>query len=178
MRAFVGFMAPVWLRERLTAEWERVSEKPLGLRGIPAESWHITLTFLGELNEENISHVAERLENWIAKAVKTPFTLTRLETFPSKNPRYLAAHFHVEQSETFSASVTRLRDVLSIYAPEIDRKPLHPHLSLAKAKNGLAKWTLDVEPVEWFPEEISIVKSIPGPDGSMYVPIKSFSWKP
>lgn len=178
MRAFVGFMAPVWLKEHLTAEWERVSEKPRGLRQIDEKSWHVTLTFLGELNEASIPDIAERLRSWTEKTGKTPFTLKRFETFPSKNPRYLAAHFDFENGEKFSASVTRLRDVLSIYAPEIDRKPFHPHMSLAKTKNGLVKWECDIAPIEWFPEEISIVKSVQGPDGSIYTPIISFPWKP
>jgi 2'-5' RNA ligase len=54
MRLFVAIELDDAVRERLTRELEplrALPEAPRGLRWLPAQSWHVTLQFLGEVQD-------------------------------------------------------------------------------------------------------------------------------
>lgn len=177
MRLFLGFRAPPELRERLRAAWESVSSQPVGIRPIQEESWHVTIAFLGEIKEHLLLKVESDIAGWMKKAGQFRFQITKLATFPQKNPRMLAAHLATASLTGQSAAIDRLRDLLSVVIPHIDRKPWRPHISIGKTKNSVAlpQWSVDVVPIEWSPTELALIKSVPGPSGSIYTTIKTFS---
>ncbi len=178
MRLFVGLLAPDKLKDRLAAELDRALNALQGLRSMTRENWHLTLIFLGEVDASHVPEISSRLKQWTEKTPKITPVLTRFETFPRKKPRYLSGHFDITEIEVFRARVDRLRDVLSIYAPEIDRKPWLGHMSLAKATHRarLPRWEHGIDPVIWEPDGVSLVVSRPGPNGSIYTPLETFSW--
>ncbi len=179
MRLFVGFLAPPELRRHITALLERVPHKPYGLKEITPESWHVTLTFLGEANETNLPELAIRLKRWSEQASKISLALKQFETFPIKHPRYLVGQFDVSiEKERFAKEVDRLREMLSVYVSDIDRKPWSPHMTLEKTthRQRLPRWECAIEAIEWLPEGVSLVKSVSGPQGSEYTPIQTFPW--
>ncbi len=178
MRLFVGFLAPDELKDRLAAELHRVPHAPQGVREIAHDLWHLTVTFLGEVEKDHVPEISAHIKQWTEKTTKITPVLTRFETFPQKKPRYLSGHFEITEIETFRARVDRLRDVLSIYAPEIDRKPWKGHMSLAKVlqRARLQRWEYELEPVEWRPHVLSLVVSRPGQNGSIYTPLETFPW--
>ncbi len=178
MRAFLGFRLPEESQARLMAAWENARPKPTGIRHLDEKNWHVTIAFLGEVDERALPFITERVTDW-AKTIRAfELHLIRLETFPQKNPGFIAAHIERESLKPFSARIDRLRDMLSIQVPEIDRKPWLPHVSIAKVKNGVAiqPWKHPIEPIAWSPDAVELIKSVHGPNGSIYTSIQSFPW--
>lgn len=176
MRVFVGCRTSPEIRQYLRAAWERIPSQPVGLRPLQDASWHLSIAFLGEVNEAFLERIQQDTETWSTRVRPLRLEITRFVTFPPKHPRYLAAHVEVESFHAIASSIDRLRDLLSVYAPAIDRKPWRPHISMGKGRNNVAlpRWALDIESIFWSPTELALIRSEPGPVGSVYSNLATF----
>ncbi|MCI0479904.1 RNA 2',3'-cyclic phosphodiesterase [Candidatus Uhrbacteria bacterium] len=176
MRVFVGISVPDPIRAKLQAAWDACGDRPTDFRPTAPERWHCTLAFLGEVNEGQIPI----LEHLLEKAAERPpgglFRITGFDTFPHKKPGYLIARAVPEPSDRWMAFTDRLRDLISVASPGIDRKPWIPHISLGRARKGrlLPRWEHAFEPFDWIPTEISLVRSELTKDGSDYTDLRVF----
>ncbi|WP_024371325.1 RNA 2',3'-cyclic phosphodiesterase [Exiguobacterium sp. ZOR0005] len=118
-----------------SAEFERIQREVLPYysyhRIYRPDEFHVTLQFLGALDDDQVEAVRE-----ITKRVAdetSPFTLTfqRLDHFGrSDRPRVLTIVPEPEQA--LMTFVSELRGRLSEDIPALDRKPFVPHVTLAK----------------------------------------------
>lgn len=176
MRLFIGIRVPPEIRESLMALWSSLPEPPTGLRMDRLESLHLTFAFLGDVSAQP----QEALERLIVRAVERPpkgsFSITRFESFPPKKPTLLTARLHEEGALTWKPFVERLRDMVSVAAPHVDRKPWIPHITMARSAKGssLPAWSSPIPPISWKPTNISLILSKPGPAGSIYTDLHVF----
>lgn len=101
------------------------------LRFTNAENHHLTIAFLGYVNEDNLGLVLSAL-NKIAKTT-APFTLAyeRIALAPPNVlPRMIWAKF--AQNENFSKLVDRIFAILESYTSEQSRTEKIPHITLAR----------------------------------------------
>jgi 2'-5' RNA ligase len=118
-----------------------------GLTWMPEEQWHVTLAFLGEVEEETVPG----LESWLGRvaARHAPMSLafSGAGTFPSASR---ARVFWVGVDEGPGLTGSPLGALASSIAAaarragvdEIDRKRFHPHLTLARSRHEV-----DVRPL-------------------------------
>lgn len=177
MRLFIGLNVPDDLRNRLEKAWSEVTAKPTDLRPIENDKWHFTLAFLGDVPEVNIEALKILIEKSLDKAPHGSFTFTNFETFPSKNPSYVIARAHADPQDQWLSFIESLRDLVSVAAPEMDRKPWIPHVSIGRAKKGgaLPIWNEPIHSFEWVPKELTLVKSELNSHGSKYTNLHAFS---
>lgn len=171
MRLFIGIKVPVNICEQLQRAWTKIQTTPSDFRPIDTEKWHFTLAFLGQVGEENI----EILKHLLTLAVDSPpqggFIFKNFETFPRKHPRYLVARAVAEPAEEWISFVDRMRDMISVAAPAMDRKPWIPHLTIGRAKKRrlLPRWNAPCEEIKWQqPFKICLIESLPSQDGANY----------
>lgn len=170
MRLFIGLPLSEDLRRRLELTWNGVRDVPDGCRSIDPQNWHVTVAFLGNTPDENL----DALKVLFDKAVKNPpkgaFFLHEFRTFPPKHPSYIVAHAVPEYHAEWKKFIDNLREMLSLVAPQIDRKPWVPHISIARAKKrtALPSWSEPIEPILWRPERMAIVKSQLTQNGTQY----------
>jgi 2'-5' RNA ligase len=170
MRVFIGLAIPEPVRKRFQALFEKAEGKPSDLRLTAPENWHCTLAFLGEIDEEHI----DALKHLIAVAAERPpggsFSFRNLETFPPKHPSYVIVRAEPNPKDEWMSFIDRMRDMISVVSPNIDRKPWIPHVSIGRARKGklFTRWISDFEPFDWRPESICLVKSQLTSAGSVY----------
>jgi len=152
---------------------EQFESATSGLRWSAAESWHVTLQFLGQASEEQAGCLLERLR--AVEAVPAPMRIGGLGFF--------------ERAGVFWAGVALTPELLALeqkvvaetrkcgFVPE-DRA-YSPHITLARAKGrggagalaplkkALERGKTAVE-TEFRAEEFLLYESIPGPEGSRY----------
>jgi len=150
-------------RERLPVRWTR------------PETWHLTLSFLGEWPPERQDALQDALHGAIATG---PFLLRPggLDGFPHlRSPRVLFVQMAGDgQLERLAGQV---RDAVDRTWPEgpQDRRPLRPHLTLARTRerispgqvNLLQQIDLSGLP-EVFVERVHLVRSERLPEGPRY----------
>jgi 2'-5' RNA ligase len=176
MRLFIGIRLPADIRERLGSIWNSFSDRPSDIREIEQDSWHVTLAFLGDVEEEK----RPALERLITGALERPphgsFSLISLETFPPKGPTTVVAKLDADEAAPWKPFVEQLRDMVSVAAPHVDRKPWMPHATLARSRKGniLPTWSQSIERISWQPTELALILSEPAPNGSRYSDLHVF----
>lgn len=174
MRLFIAIELPDGFKKALG----RLRADVPGARWVPSEQLHLTLAFLGEVEERTAGELSERL----ALIQVPPFQLRFSEPgcFPNRHrPRVLWAGLEPNPRLTHLAG--RVHEaVLACGIPQEER-PFSPHITLARLKFPAVrevgafltmpqKMKLPPFPVR----EITLFQSLLTPHGSVHIPIRTF----
>lgn len=172
MRLFVGLAvseAAIDALERLTL---RLRAKDDGLRWSTGDQWHVTLVFLGEVEDARRAALVRDL-----KSVRQPALTLRMERL-GVFERSGILYAEVEATE----ELLRLYDVVAAVVRqcglEIEERPYRAHITLARAKNREGRKAIEqfgraAEQqrllASWKAEEFLLYESQLSPGGSRYV---------
>lgn len=174
MRLFIAIELPEDIKRALG----RLRVDIPGARWVPAEQIHLTLAFLGEVQETTVGRLTGELSQ-----IQTPeFNLcfTGTGCFPDRRrPRVLWIGLGPEpRLKTLAARVHEA--VLACGIPQEER-PFSPHITLARLKLPAARECgafLDQHQQEILPpisvREFTLFQSRLTPQGAVHSPIKSF----
>ncbi len=176
MRLFIGIALSDGANEVLLAARERLARFSSGesdLRWPAPESWHVTLQFLGQTDDERARCVVEKLGT--VRADRVPVRIEGMGVF--------------ERAGVFWAGVALTKELLALqqkvvaatrgcgFVPE-DR-PYRPHITLARVKGRaggralaplqkfVEKNRMDVQ-AEFVAGEFVLYESFPGREGARY----------
>ena len=170
MRLFIGLPLPKEVQQRLSDAKARVVQSPTGTRPIDPKNWHVTVAFLGRVNPIDL----DALKTLFANATEHPpggsFFIHEFRTFPPRHASYVVAHAVPERLLEWKTYILRLRDMVSLVAPQVDRKPWIPHISIERAvqHSALPQWSHPIDPIVWDVNTIALVESASTKDGSSY----------
>jgi RNA 2',3'-cyclic 3'-phosphodiesterase len=171
MRLFVGIPLAEAVVEELAKVSLRYRAKDDGLRWSTPESWHITLQFLGNTEQEQYACVVERLRELRFEPV--PVRIEELGFFDRAgvffagvdlSPELIALQQHITVATSQCG-----------FVPE-DR-PYHPHITLARTKGRNGKHALRALQTRvhrqpnfgrFVAQEFVLYESITHPEGSQY----------
>lgn len=174
MRLFVAIELPDDLKTALG----RLRTDVPGARWVPPEQLHLTLAFLGEVEEETAGKLGERLS-----LIHTPpFQLNFSGTgcFPNRHrPRVLWAGLEPHPRLMHLAAGVH-GAVLACGIPQEER-PFSPHITLARLKFPAAREVdafLDMSQKPELPpfpvREITLFQSRLTPQGAVHIPVRTF----
>lgn len=138
MRLFIALALPDPVRNAIAS----LSEPLQGLSWTRPEQWHLTLRFLGDVTEEQLDRMRERL----ATVRVEPFILPieGVGTFPPRRPPKIvwvgvgAGHPRLHQLRQ------RIDDAILGTGFPLDVRTFHPHVTIARctadAGPALARW--------------------------------------
>jgi 2'-5' RNA ligase len=174
MRLFIAIDLPDAILNKL----EPLSRSTPAGRPSAPEQMHLTLFFLGEVPEENVAGIIAALQTIRV----TPFSL-KLEgvgCFPSPNrPRILWVG--ISPTPTLHDLKKQIDAALIPLGFTPDKKPFHPHLTLARIKNpwvtGIPKFLEEhrsFNSEEFVVDSFHLYSSTLSPAGSLYSKVKGF----
>lgn len=147
-----------------------VKRRGRGPRFMPRENYHITLAFLGELDECGVRAAMEAVDE--ACAGRAPFMLTcdGLGTFG--RPSDATLWMGVRCTEALEAFAKDLRCALAEHWVAYDEKPFRPHITMATH----VRFERGALPQLTFPREatcsrVTLFKSELTPEGAIYKPL-------
>lgn len=183
-RTFIAVELPDDVRAFLTQEIARLGQALPGVRWVDPASLHLTLAFLGELDDESLA--AAKAATHEAAAVSVPFTLRTdsLGTFgPRQAPRVIWIGVQGETARlvaTQEALVQRLEE----FGFPREQRQYSPHLTLAKLKAPLTAEALaNLERLQrephpthagWRVSAISVMKSELLRGGAHYTRLQAY----
>ena len=141
------------------------------------EKLHLTLKFLGDVNEDRIEEVQQRVRD-VSKAHKAfPMTLSGTGRFPPKgDPRIL--WFGANDGGELGAIASRIDRELGVLGFASEKRKFSPHLTIARLREPRSSSALaarhlenDFGPISFQITEIVIYESKLLPSGSIYTPI-------
>lgn len=130
-RLFVGIPLSLRLQKRLSSEIAHFEHLPI----IPTRNgnFHITLMFLGFINEEGIPDIIEALEDAVVDIEPFEVDLSEIRAEPNaEHPTMI--WFAGEASEALVGLRNAVANALAYLTPE--SKSFRPHVTLAKIRRG------------------------------------------
>lgn len=134
VRLFIAVTPPESALQDLAAVVRRHTGMAGAPRWTPAERWHVTLAFLGDVDEST----KDRLRRGLTEVTAAPLRLriAGAGTFPErKAPRVLWVGLAGDVPE-LSSLAKHVRIVARRSRITLDRKPFQPHLTLGRWRPG------------------------------------------
>ncbi|HSO95893.1 MAG TPA: RNA 2',3'-cyclic phosphodiesterase [Acidimicrobiia bacterium] len=170
-RAFVAVVPPGDVLDALAARIARLTPDAQPLRWLPRAQWHITLTFLGRVDD------ADALRDTLTTTARrgAPFALQLAAGGAFPTPRR-AAVLWVGVADP--PALVRLADAVRASGAPLgdhaDDRPYHPHLTVARAPRprnltGLVE-SLGAEPIgpPWTVTHLAVLESDTRPTGAVH----------
>ncbi|MEM5802023.1 MAG: RNA 2',3'-cyclic phosphodiesterase [Candidatus Aenigmatarchaeota archaeon] len=126
MRVFIGIFVPDDLKEKILDLQNQIKNLPLEVKMVEAENLHITLSFLGEISEEKIMLIKDKLDQITKKHKKFEANINGIKLIPNQN------YIRVIALDVISNELNRIsHEIKEIIGGDV--KP--PHLTLCRVKN-------------------------------------------
>jgi 2'-5' RNA ligase len=133
IRLFIALPVPLDVAEKLAT---LVPAELEGLKPVGPELMHITLAFIGWLEESRVAHVTAAVEESAARGRAFGVPLGRVGRFPpTGRPRVIWVGTDAEEPIVALGGV--VRDALSEASIPFDLKALRPHVTLARVREGV-----------------------------------------
>jgi len=181
IRTFIAIKLPDDVIERLREVQTGLKREGLDIKWVRPENIHLTLKFLGDIQNSDVDAVGNALES--AAGPFAPLTLSAagLGAFPSvKRPRVLWAGVRGDL-ETLSRLHARLEEGLSRLGIEKENKTFKGHLTLGRLKNKVPPDAMidavskygDMASRGFVADTLHLIKSELKPSGPVYTDLIS-----
>jgi 2'-5' RNA ligase len=170
MRLFVAVAVPAQAADELDDAVTPVRPLWPGLRWTGRDAWHLTLAFLGEVNETVSARLGPRLERAAARHSCLPVSLGGAGAFPAAaRARVLWTGVQGQPRELAALAASVAAGARRAGAPPAEEgRPFRPHLTLARCRDPV-----DMQPLvdrlsgyagtPWTAGEIYLIRShLPG----------------
>ena len=179
IRTFITLELSQTVRNKLSAHAELISghNKLQQIRWLSMENYHLTLTFLGNVEYVLISSLQLKLEQNLRSIKSVFFRFSEITPFPfSGTPKIAAAM--LEQSDELMQLQHNTVKCASAFGISLERKRFSPHVSLGRLKSRSRK-SIGFQPQQIFLEGVSrklvIFQSELTPKGAVYTSLGEIS---
>lgn len=177
MRAFIAINFPQEMRSRLWSATAPLRTKGYPVRWVRADLIHLTVKFLGEVDESRISGIADALVRALDGTRAFHLPVREFGAFPTtKRPRVVWVGCEpLPVLELLQDSVEREMSALGF---AIEGRPFRPHVTIGRAARGAKNSDFkglkkDLENIDHFEEPlvagIDVMQSILSQRGPRYV---------
>jgi RNA 2',3'-cyclic 3'-phosphodiesterase len=177
VRTFVAVFPPPEVREAL-ARAARELPASKAFRLIGSEKIHLTLKFLGNVAEDDLSRVKQALEQLRGRHEPFEVETSSFGAFPSERKARILWAGVGEGSGPLRAVAQIVDDLLEPAGFEREGRPYVPHLTLGRARgHGTKLDGASVSPraLRFSVSGVDLVESVPGERGVTYSVLQSYS---
>lgn len=135
MRVFVAINLPGSERERLHAATGAIKEADFPVRWVAPQNVHLTLKFLGEVPETEVSDVAAAIDEALRSTERFTMTFGGLGAFPSlRRPKVIWVG--VEPKAELLDVQSRVESALADLGHPPEKRDFRAHLTIGRGKKG------------------------------------------
>lgn len=177
MRTFIAIEIPKNQRKII---WELIIEEKkrnLPIKWVEFENLHITLKFLGEIDDKKKCEIIPVITDIAKKYKPITVSLKGIGCFPgSRNPRVLWVGVNQGNSELIEIA-NEIDNTLVRYGFKKEEKKFHPHLTFGRIKTfckveDILNRTVKTEP--FMVDSLVLFKSTLKPEGPIYEALQKF----
>jgi RNA 2',3'-cyclic 3'-phosphodiesterase len=185
MRLFVAIVPPPEALGELAAEVQPLQIAAPELRWAGRESWHLTLAFLGEVDESLLAELSTRLERAAGRHPRQQLSIAGGGAFPSAGKaRVVWAGIRADGRALAALAASVAAGARRAGAPPPDEgRKYHPHLTLARCRQpadvrSLTTELADVSGQDWTADAIHLIRSHLTGSSPRYEQMASWPLKP
>jgi len=179
IRTFLALELPQTVRNKLSVNVELISghDKLQQIRWLPKESYHLTLSFLGNVEYVLISNLQLKMEQILSSKQAVPFRFSEITPFPfSGTPKIVAAM--LEYSDELMQLQYNTAKCVRAFGISFERRRFTPHVTLGRLKSRSRK-SMAFQPQQLFLEGVSkkvvIFQVELAPKGAVYTSLGEIS---
>lgn len=152
---------------------ERIAKLPIPGRLAPPENWHITLRFLGSIDQVTYERFLSALD--VADFAPFQIRFGEIGAFPNKR-RATVVWVGIDAGEEGLGAINDIAESAAQAAGlSAEERPFHPHLTLARVRppadvRGLAGTRVELG---WQCDRVVVYRSITGRGGARYEPLET-----
>jgi 2'-5' RNA ligase len=182
-RSFIALPSSSELRKALQEVQTRLIEENADVKWDSPDKFHITLKFLGDVDSERLSALADALATVTSAATIFQFVYNEVGAFPDLlHPRVIWAG--AQATDSLASLQDQVEITCERFGFQKETRMFHPHITLGRVKGStnLARLTAKVKSITFEPivtdcSEVLLIKSDLRPTGSVYTTLKSFPLK-
>ncbi len=143
IRTFIALELPEDLKKVFSILQQRLREYTDCVRWVKPEHIHLTLKFLGSIDEELVEPISRILENISKKQSSFSMHIAGIGAFPNtRNPKVIWVGIQSSQ-DSLTKFQTTLEDALSVFGLPREKRPYAPHLTLGRVRDYRGKRDLE-----------------------------------
>ena len=177
-RLFIALNLPQAVTKELDDIISKLSKSNNGVKWVNGKNVHLTLHFLGYLNEDKVEQIKLIMQSFQGKFGQLEFELGRVNAFPNLDkPRVI----FLECKQINSKSVFKLHELLAKKIVQlgirVDSRKWKPHLTLGRVKQPLSlKISPDMQLVKttFSVNAFELIESTLKPAGAEYKEVISY----
>lgn len=136
MRVFIAFELPSAVKAAAVAVQQALMKSEANVGWVRAEGMHLTLKFLGEVSESQLSGIEKALESAVPGTGSIKVAVRGLGVFPNpKNPRVVWLGLEPEDDRLSRLQERIDRAVAPLGFPP-EKRGFRPHLTLGRVKSS------------------------------------------
>jgi 2'-5' RNA ligase len=179
IRLFIALKIPEEVKDRLSNICREVSGNDLGITWESKEKIHLTLKFIGEVENHLLKPISDTLE-FINNYKSINCSIVKFDfLFRFKEPQILWADLKTDDSVFDLVNELNMR--LFDFGIEKENRKFKPHLTLLRIKKYPGERFIDkfkkydIDAINFSASEISLIESKLQPTGAAYKEIKNYT---
>ncbi len=181
MRCFIAIEISDEIRKALGELIQRLSGMGRGIRWVPPENIHLTLKFLGEVEDDRVPEIGRRLSEISSGHSPISLRVRGAGAFPSlRSPQVIWVGSEV--SPGLESLYREIEEAMAALGFERERRDFNPHLTLGRVKDRRAldpvmKELQLMKDQDWGAVEVTevvLMKSVLTPKGAEYSRVSVF----
>jgi len=134
IRSFLAFELPLEIREQIRAVSKELQKSRMPVRWVKVENIHLTVIFLGSVNEDTIDDIKEKVYYVVKRFSTIKTKLDGVGVFPHwRRPRVIWVGLGGE-IERLSNLRDDLQAELTVLGLREEKRPFRPHLTIGRIK--------------------------------------------
>ena len=189
MRTFIAIELPQKIIGTLSALQNQLKNTQADVKWVAPENIHLTLKFLGEVDEKKIEKIIQALEETAKDNQPFSIRLCALGAFPKINfPRVIWVGIDAGDEKTKNIAFVLEEKLQKLGIPK-EKRPFSSHITIGRVRSGINREKLvkelDIlqgkrllqENLEFLATKITLFKSTLTPKGPIYEILKEASFQ-
>lgn len=176
-RVFIALNPPEVLKSDIAGLIDILQQNSKGIKLVKPDGFHLTLHFLGYLEEETIKKVKNMMAGISGTFGRMEFKIGGINAFPDlDNPRVIFLEFEQEKSDPAVELQKELGRGLARLGIEINKRIWTPHITLGRVKDNfqLSIFNYQLKKRKFFIESFELMESKLSKEGAKYKELASF----
>jgi RNA 2',3'-cyclic 3'-phosphodiesterase len=134
-RTFIAVDVSPFSRDRLLGIQQQLATVAEGVNWVEAENMHLTMIFLGEVNDRDLADVCRAVSDGAKKVRPFSFTVSGLGAFPTpRRPRTLIAKIAEGHDELVALHQAIEPGLMELGCYRREERAFNPHVTLGRVK--------------------------------------------
>jgi len=135
IRTFIAAELPLQVKDELVDAGRALERRGQHARWLGPDSLHLTLKFLGDIDETLAPQLGSELDDLLAAEAPLKLSLAHLGAFPNRQAARVIWAGLAGETARLAAIAAGIDRICALHGISLDKRPFRGHITLARLKN-------------------------------------------